>query len=208
MEKGKVMGYARVSSSEQNLDRQILALEQYVPKDCIVVDKASGKNTNRPGYQALKGALGLRKGDTLVIVSLDRFSRNKMDIKKELQWFHDNGIRLKILDLPTTLIEVPEGQEWIIEMVTNILIEVLASVAEQERNTIRKRQREGIEAAKKAGRNLGRPQTTMPNNWNEIVAAWKSGQITAVEAMRRSGMKRTTFYKKVQGYSKIEDKER
>ena len=120
-----------------------------------------------------------------------------MDIKKELQWFHDNGIRLKILDLPTTLIEVPEGQEWIIEMVTNILIEVLASVAEQERNTIRKRQREGIEAAKKAGRNLGRPQTTMPNNWNEIVAAWKSGQITAVEAMRRSGMKRTTFYKKV-----------
>lgn len=199
MEKGRVMGYARVSSTEQNLDRQILALEQYVSKDCIVVDKASGKDINRPGYQALKGALGLRKGDTLVIMSLDRLSRNKMDIKKELQWFHDNGIRLKILDLPTTLIEVPEGQEWIIEMVTNILIEVLSSVAEQERKTIRKRQREGINAAKKAGRNLGRPQIHEPDDWNEIVELWKSGQITAVEAMRRSGLKRTTFYKKVQG---------
>ena len=199
MEKGRVMGYARVSSTEQNLDRQILALEQYVSKDCIVVDKASGKDIDRPGYQALKGALGLRKGDTLVIMSLDRLSRNKMDIKKELQWFHDNGIRLKILDLPTTLIEVPEGQEWIIEMVTNILIEVLSSVAEQERKTIRKRQREGINAAKKAGRNLGRPQIHEPDDWNEIVALWKSGQITAVEAMRRSGLKRTTFYKKVQG---------
>lgn len=197
MEKGRVMGYARVSSTEQNLDRQILALEQYVSKDCIVVDKASGKDIDRPGYQALKGALGLRKGDTLVIMSLDRLSRNKMDIKKELQWFHDNGIRLKILDLPTTLIEVPEGQEWIIEMVTNILIEVLSSVAEQERKTIHKRQREGINAAKKAGRNLGRPQIHAPDDWNEIVALWKSGQITAVEAMRRSGLKRTTFYKKL-----------
>lgn len=197
MEKGRVMGYARVSSTEQNLDRQILALEQYVAKDCIVVDKASGKNTNRPGYQALKGALGLRRGDTLVIVSLDRLSGNKMDIKKELQWFHDNGIRLKILDLPTTLIEVPEGQEWIIEMVTNILIEVLASVAEQERKTIRKRQREGIEAAKKAGRNLGRPHIVKPENWDQVIALWQSGQITAVEAMQRTGMKRTTFYKKL-----------
>lgn len=197
MEKERVMGYARVSSTEQNLDRQILALEQYVPKECIVVDKASGKDVNRPGYQALKGALGLRKGDTLVIISLDRLSRNKMDIKRELQWFHDNGIRLKILDLPTTLIEVPKGQEWIIEMVTNILIEVLSSVAEQERKTIRKRQQEGIAAAKKAGRNLGRPKISEPDNWKETVALWKSGQITAVEAMRRSGLKRTTFYKKI-----------
>ena len=199
MEKGRVMGYARVSSTEQNLDRQILALQQYVSKDCIVVDKASGKDINRPGYQALKGALGLRKGDTLVIVSLDRLSRNKMDIKKELQWFQDHNIRLKILDLPTTLIEVPEGQEWIIEMVTNILIEVLASVAEQERKTIRKRQREGIEAAKKAGRNLGRPQIVKPDNWDKVIALWKSGQITAAEAMRKTGMKRTTFYKKIRG---------
>lgn len=197
MDIGRIMGYARVSSTEQNLARQLVALKKYVPEENIVMDKASGKDTDRPGYQALKGPLGLRRGDTLVIVSLDRLSRNKMDIKKELQWFHDNGIRLMILDLPTTLIEVPEGQGWIIEMVTNILIEVIASVAEQERMTIRKRQREGIDAAKKTGKHLGRPRVKEPDDWDETVALWRSGKITAVEAMKRSGLKRTTFYKKV-----------
>lgn len=106
------MGYARVSSKEQNLDRQILQLKKYVQEENIIVDKASGKNLERPGYQALKGVLGLRQGDTLVITSLDRLSRSKTDIKQELQWFKEHGIRLMILDLPTSLIEIPEGQEW------------------------------------------------------------------------------------------------
>ena len=91
---GKIMGYARVSSKEQNLDRQIIALKQYVPEENIVVDKTSGKDLQRPGYQALKGTLGLRKGDTLVIKSLDRLSRNKAEMKQELKWFQDNGITL------------------------------------------------------------------------------------------------------------------
>lgn len=143
-----VYGYARVSSTEQNLDRQILALLEYVPKENMVVDKASGKDTEREGYRALKGRLGLREGDTLYVTSLDRLSRNKEDIKKELQWFKEQKIRLKILDLPTSLVEVPEGQQWILEMIQNVLIEVLSSIAEQERLTIKKRQREGIEAAK------------------------------------------------------------
>ena len=121
MEEGRIFGYARISSKEQNLDRQLLALEQYVKPESIIVDKASGKNLEREGYKALKGALGLRSGDTLYIVSLDRLSRNKQDIKTELQWFKENKIRLKILDLPTSMIEVPEGQEWIAEMITNIL---------------------------------------------------------------------------------------
>ena len=121
----KIMGYARVSSKEQNLDRQILQLKKYVEEENIIVDKASGKNLERPGYQALKGVLGLRQGDTLVITSLDRLSRSKTDIKQELQWFKEQGIRLMILDLPTSLIEIPEGQEWIRDMIENILIEVL-----------------------------------------------------------------------------------
>ena len=95
----KIMGYARVSSKEQNLDRQILQLKKYVEEENIIVDKASGKNLERPGYQALKGVLGLRQGDTLVITSLDRLSRSKTDIKQELQWFKEQGIRLMILDL-------------------------------------------------------------------------------------------------------------
>ena len=105
----RILGYARVSSTGQNLDRQIMELKKYVPEENIVVDKASGKNLDRPGYQALKGALGLRKGDVLVIKSLDRLSRNKREIKQELEWFREKGIILKIIDLPTTMIQLPEG---------------------------------------------------------------------------------------------------
>ena len=87
-------GYARVSSKEQNLDRQIIALKEYVPEENIITDKQSGKNLERPGYQALKGPMGLREGDVLYITSLERLSRNKKDIKAELQWFKDKGIDL------------------------------------------------------------------------------------------------------------------
>ncbi len=195
-----VYGYARVSSTEQNLDRQILALREYVPKENIVVDKASGKDTEREGYRALKGRLGLREGDTLYVTSLDRLSRNKEDIKKELQWFKEQKIRLKILDLPTSLVEVPEGQQWILEMIQNVLIEVLSSIAEQERLTIKRRQREGIEAAKKLGKHLGRPRLTVPDNFNEVYMSWKKGQITAKKAMEILNMKSSSFYRKVQEF--------
>lgn len=108
---GRIFGYARVSSREQNLDRQIQALKKYVDEDYILTDKESGKDLNRPSYQALKGALGVRSGDTLIITSLDRLSRNKADIKQELQWFKEQNIRLKVLDLPTSMAEVNKGQE-------------------------------------------------------------------------------------------------
>ena len=189
------MGYARVSSREQNLDRQLIELKKYVPEENIVVDKQSGKDLDRPGYQALKGALGLRPGDTLYIKSLDRLSRNKADIKGELEWFQKNNIRLMILDLPTSMIQVPAGQEWIIEMINNIMIEVLSSIAQQERETIRARQREGIDAAKQAGKNLGRPKVQPPDNFEEVLVEWRAGRITAKEAMRRTGLKRSSFYK-------------
>ncbi len=197
---GRVFGYARVSTQEQNLDRQILALKEFVPEESILVDKASGKDTYRPSYQALKGALGLREGDTLYITSLDRLSRNKQDIKSELEWFRQRKIRLKILDLPTSLVEVASGQEWILDMITNILVEVLASIAEQERLTIRKRQREGIEAAKKANKHLGRPKAIMPEQFGEVYNEWKAGNISAKQAMSRMALKRSTFYRLVRIY--------
>lgn len=199
----KIYGYARVSSKEQNLDRQIDQLKQYVKEEYILTDKASGKDLNRPSYVALKGALGLRKGDTLVITSLDRLSRNKENIKQELQWFHDHGIRLKILDLPTSMIEVPSGQEWILDMITNILVEVLASIAEQERITIRKRQREGIDAAKKKGKHLGRPKMQMPEKFPEIYVKWKNNELTAKKAMKLLEMPSTSFYKMVKQYETV-----
>lgn len=191
----KVFYYARVSSREQNLDRQLEAFHKLGADDReIICDKESGKNLERPGYQALKNAM-LRPGDILVIKSLDRLSRNKTDIKNELQFFKENNIRLRVIDLPTTMMELPEGQEWVFEMVNNILIEVLGTIAEQERETIRKRQREGIDTAKKQGKHLGRPKAVMPENWREIYEDWESRHMTARQAMRQLGVSKSTFYR-------------
>lgn len=189
--------YARVSSKDQNLDRQISAFMTLGATEReIITDKESGKDLERTGYQALKNAM-LRRGDTLIIKSLDRLSRNKSDIKNELQFFKDNGIRLKVIDLPTTMMDLPQGQEWVFEMVNNILIEVLGTIAEQERATIRQRQAEGIEAAKQKGKKLGRPALTFPDNWDEVYSSWKAGEITAKAAMEQTNTKRTSFYKLV-----------
>ena len=195
----RTWGYARVSTKEQNLDRQLVALkENGVEERNIITDKESGKDLDRKGYQALINNM-LRRGDTLVIKSLDRLSRNKCDIKKELEHFKENGIRLKVIDLPTTMIDFPAGQEWVMEMVNNILIEVLGTIAEQERTTIRQRQADGIAAAKGKGVSLGRPKAQRPDNWEEVIAEWKAGNITATRAMELTGTKRTTFYKLLNG---------
>ena len=131
----KTYGYARVSTREQHLDRQLKALmDAGVEERDIITDKVSGKDLEREGYQSLKNHF-LRDGDTLIVKSLDRLSRRKIDIKKELEYFREHHIRIKILDIPTTMVELPDEQDWIFEMINNILIEVLASIAEQERIT-------------------------------------------------------------------------
>ena len=199
--------YARVSSKEQNLDRQLDAFYSLGAQERdIITDKESGKDLDRAGYKALKNAM-LRRGDTLIVKSLDRLSRNKYDIKNELQYFKENGIRLKVIDLPTTMMDLPQGQEWVFDMVNNILIEVLGTIAEQERETIRKRQAEGIEAAKKKGKKLGRPALTFPANWDNIYSSWKAGEITAKTAMEQTGTKRTSFYKLVSMTEENDDEE-
>ena len=193
----KVYGYARVSTREQNLDRQIAALRQYVTDERdIITDKESGKDFDRTGYQYLRERL-IRPGDTLIVKSLDRLGRNKEQVMEELRHFRADGVRVKILDLPTAMIDLPDGQDWIVEMVNNILIEVLASIAEQERLTIRQRQAEGIAEAKKQGRLLGRKKTELPTEWELVTGLWKSGSITAVQAMDRLGLKKSTFYRMV-----------
>ena len=209
---GKIVGYARVSSREQNLDRQVIALRQYVADDMIVTDKASGKDFNRPGYQSLKVGIGkLIKGDILYVKSLDRFSRNKEDAKKELQYFSELGVRVKILDIPSTMTDIAEGQEWILDMINNILVEVLTSIAENERITIRSRQAEGIadmpvdkttgkKVSKKTGRCIGRPPIQFPENFEKYYDKWKQREITAVNAMKSLGLKPNSFYKLTHQY--------
>lgn len=158
----KTFGYARVSSTEQSLNRQLDALIAFgIPERDIITDKESGETLERVGYQGLKTML--RSGDTVVITSLDRLSRNKIHMLKELNYFKKHNIRLIVLDLPTTTVNLPEEQKWILDMVNNILIEVLASMAEQERKNIKKRQEEGIRAAKERGINFGRPNLSSYN---------------------------------------------
>lgn len=191
----KTFYYARVSSKEQNLDRQLKVFYDLgADERSIITDKISGKDFNRDGYNALKNGM-LREGDTLVIKSLDRLSRNKRDITKELAYFKEHNIRLKIIDLPTTMLDLPEGQEWVFEMVNNILIEVLGTIAEQERETIHTRQAEGISVAKQRGVVFGRPKAEYPDNWDEVIKRWREGEITATKAMELTNTKRTTFYK-------------
>ena len=191
----KTYYYARVSTTEQNLDRQLDIFHSLGAEDRdIITDKQSGKDLDRPGYTALKTTI-LRPGDTLIIKSLDRLSRSKLDIKNELQYFKDNNIRIKVIDLPTTMFDLPEEQSWVIDMVNNILIEVLSSIAEQEYHTIHKRQSEGIAAAKAKGKHLGRPKLIKPDNWDSVISEYKENRITAKEAMTRLNLKRSSFYK-------------
>ena len=195
----KEFGYARVSTARQHEDRQVQALLDYgIEERNIVVDKESGKDFNRLGYLSLKEKW-LRQGDTLVVKELDRLGRNKAKIREELEWFRAEGIRVKILNVPTTLLDC-EGQDWVLDMVSNILIEVMASVAEEERVKIHRRQEEGIAVAKAKGVVFGRPPIAKPANYEAVMALVDSGQIKAVEAMRELGVKKTTFYKLRQAY--------
>ena len=186
--------YARVSTKKQSLDRQLEAFHQLGAEEkYIFADKQSGKNLERTNYQILRNNI-LRSGDTLVIKSLDRLSRNKLDIKSELEYYKQNGIRVKVIDMPTTMIDL-EGQEWIIEMVNNIIIEVLSAVAEQERQETRKRQAEGIAAARKRGQHLGRQEIDFPPNWFEtkliskLIEARESKGLSQRELAEISGIK-------------------
>lgn len=193
--------YGRVSSKDQNLARQLESAKKYKNIDRAFTDKQSGKNFNRDGYQEMKGCL--ERGDEVVVHSLDRLGRNKDMIKEELAWFKEHGIVVRILDVPTTLIEYPAGQEWVMDMVNNILIEVLGAFAEQERENIRKRQAEGIAAmavdergrkvSKKTGRGFGR-QEKRPENFAEVLRRQKAGEISLKEALALTGIGRTRWY--------------
>ena len=193
--------YGRVSSRDQNLARQLESAKKYKNIDKVFTDKQSGKNFNRDGYQKMKETLA--EGDEVIVHSLDRLGRNKEMIKEELAWFKEHGVIVRILNVPTTLIEYPAGQEWLMDMVNNILIEVLGAFAEQERENIRKRQREGIDAmpvdehgrkiSKKTGRGFGR-QEKRPDNFLEVYKRQQRGELKLKEALELVGVGRTRWY--------------
>ena len=187
-----VYGYVRVSTKEQCLDRQISALKGYAKIDKLFQDKQSGKDFAREQYIAMKDIVC--EGDTIVIKELDRLGRNKDEMKKELEWFKSHGVTVRILELPTTLIDY-QGQDWIGAMVNNILIEVLGAIAEQERKKTRQRQAEGIAAKKARGEwdDYGRPRKeieNLPTYMSKITA----GEITVTAACKELGISRSTWY--------------
>lgn len=189
--------YCRVSSADQNLDRQLKALNAYKEADKVFTDKASGKDVERDAYQELKRTV--RAGDEVIIKELDRLGRNKSDIKDELQWFKKHDVTVRVLDVPTTLFDFGD-QTWIQDMVNNVLIEVLGSVAEQEREKIKRRQAEGI-AAKRLRpdwSNYGRPkkevdEKTLLESREKI----KKGDMTVIECCKQLGISRATWYNQI-----------
>ena len=200
-----IYGYHRTSTKEQHLDRGIQEITKFcennnLPLEKIYTDQQTGKNFNRPRYQVLKEDI-LRTGDTLIITELDRLGRNKQDTLKELQYYRDKQIRVMILEIPTTLQDLSaldnSMAQMIMETINNMLIELYATMAQAEIEKKEKRQQEGIAAKKARGEweDYGRPKAQKPDNWNEVVASWKSGEITAVKAMELTGLKKTTFYK-------------
>ncbi len=198
----RIYGYSRVSTKEQNLDRQLVELRKYVDDRFIFQDKVSGKDFNRPEYQLMRKVA--QKGDVIYVKSLDRLGRNKSEVKQELEYYKNEGVRIKILDIPTSMMDIPEGQEWLMDMINNLLIEVLATMAEQERLNIRQRQAEGIAIAKEQGKYKGRKEIDFPENWTEVYDQWKNRKIKGNEAMEKLGLKRNTFYRLIKKYE--EDK--
>lgn len=189
----KIFGYARVSSNEQREDRQIQALlDLGVDERDIYVDKCSGKDFNRPQYQTLKNHL--RKEDILIIKSIDRLGRNYKQICEEWNDICNNiQAKIKVIDMPT--LDTTNDDNLTNKLINNIVLQLLSYVAEQERNFIKQRQKEGIEIAKTKGKKFGRPVISYPNNWHEVYKKWKEAEITAVAAMKQLNLKPTTFYK-------------
>lgn len=196
--------YGRVSAKDQNLARQIERARQYKGIDRIFKDKESGKNFERKDYQKMKDIV--EAGDEVIIHALDRLGRNKEMIKAELAWFKEHGIIVRILNVPTTLIEYPDGQEWVMDMVNNILIEVLGAFAEQERENTLIRQAEGIAAMPvdergrkistkpgKEGRTYGRKEKR-PDNFEDILRRQRAGELTLKEALAEAKVGRTRWY--------------
>ena len=203
----KYIGYHRTSTKEQHLDRGLAEIKAYceqnnIPLKKIYTDQQTGKNFDRPRYTVMKEDV-LEAGDVLIITELDRLGRSKKDTMREIQHYRDSGIRLMVLELPTTLMDLSKMdnslQAMMLETINNMMLELYASMAQAEIEKKEKQQREGIEAKKKRGEweDYGRPSIEKPDNWDIVIAQWKEKEITAVEAMKRLGLKKTSFYKLV-----------
>lgn len=198
MEEKRIYGYVRCSSTDQNEDRQMIALrEASVPKKNIFIDKQSGKDFDRPSYKKL--VQGLKAGDILYILSIDRLGRNYEEIQN--QWrilTKEIGIDICVLDMP--LLDTRNGKDLMGTFIADIVLQILSFVAQSERENIKKRQAEGIAAAKARGVKFGRPEKEAPDDFGRIVRAWEQKQLSFADVLEKCNMSEATFYRRLREY--------
>jgi len=189
----KTYGYIRVSTAEQCEDRQLIAMtERQIPPENIYSDKQSGKDFERIGYKSLVRTL--KSNDLLYILSIDRLGRNYEEI--QTQWrvlTKEKGVDIAVIDMP--LLDTRLHKDLIGTFISDLVLQVLSFVAQNERETIRKRQAEGIRAARLRGVHLGRPPKKCPENFSETVKLWKHGKLRFEEVLELTGLKKSTFYR-------------
>ncbi len=197
---GHIYGYIRVSTVDQNEDRQVVVLkEKQVPEQNIYMDKQSGKDFNRPQYKKL--VKKLKPGDLLYILSIDRLGRNYEEIQN--QWrilTKELGVDICVIDMP--LLDTRNGKDLMGTFIADLVLQILSFVAQSERENIRRRQAQGIAAAKARGVRFGRPPRPLPENYDNVYQRWKLGEITGAEAARECGMPLPTFRYRAKTYEK------
>lgn len=198
---GNIYGYIRVSSTDQNDARQWIAMKgKAVPKQNIYLDKQSGKDFNRPQYKRMLKKL--KSGDLLYLLSIDRLGRNYEEIQN--QWrilTKEIGIDICVLDMP--LLDTRNGKDLMGTFIADLVLQILSFVAQSERESIKKRQAQGIAAAKEKGIRFGRPPKPLPENYHSVYQRWKSGKITGLEAAKQCGMTMSTFRYQARIYEKV-----
>lgn len=194
----EIYGYIRVSNRDQNEDRQMVAMrEQKVPEKSIFMDKQSGKDFERPQYKRL--VRKLKKDDLLYIKSIDRLGRNYEEILEHWRVLtKEKGIDIVVIDMP--LLDTRRGKDLMGTFLSDIVLQVLSFVAENERSNIRQRQAEGIAAAKARGVKFGRPEVKVPEDFGQTIKAWEKKEITCKEAAGKCGMSESTFYRRLREY--------
>ena len=200
--KKKVYGYIRVSTKEQNEDRQLIALrEAGVPKQNIWMEKQSGSNFDRPQYKKLLRKM--KKDDLLYIKSIDRLGRNYTEILEQWRYLtKEKGIDIVVLDMP--LLDTRRGKDLLGTFLSDIVLQVLSFVAENEHANIKHRQAEGIAAAKAKGVRFGRPPRPLPENFHSCYQRWKAGKLSGTAAAKECGMPLTTFRYRAENYEKAQ----
>jgi DNA invertase Pin-like site-specific DNA recombinase len=200
VDKMATYGYIRCSSVEQNEDRQVIAMnELQVPADHIFMDKQSGKDFDRPAYQSLLNKL--KSGDLLYISSIDRLGRNYDEIQN--QWrilTKERGVDIAVADMP--LLDTRLNRDLMGTFIADLVLQILSFIAHSERDNIRKRQAEGIAAAKARGVRFGRPIKKSPENFSKIVKRWERGKLTFSEVLEQTGLKQATFYNRLREHRK------